>query len=616
MMDEDDEFTDGDEFEELSASALADGGKKCTIFLVDASPKMFEKYKNDDSESDCSFRRALKIVRLQMVNKAVTSTFGEYTCCILLNTQIKSHSIDHVYVMQEVEEVSAERIKELDQLLRSENILSAFKAIYGGHGHCDYSEALFLCIKRMTSRTPYFRKRTVYLLTNETNLFGANNQHRVAACKNADDLRSHNTEFLIFPLITENDTFVFNILEQFDPYVKKNFTNIGELEKDIPKKQYAHRNITGINFEFGNGLKFSVGIYSLLHSEKIPQPAALNAEKNEIMQRSHIYVNKETDEEVPVLDKEIILKRQIGGEVVNLSTDEVEKLRRLTPPGIVLLGFKPLSCLKITHHVRSSQFVYPLEKDILGSTRMYRTLYEVCMKQRKMIICRYTQKANVPPKLVALVPQASVAEDSSKDEFNSKFRYPGFHLIYLPFTEDKRDFSEQMTHPDGEWPAASKEQIEVAEKLVKKLTSGYFPEKFYNPVLQKHYKVVEALALDCDEIAEVQDQIQPYFAYDNFRKRVEKELDEFRSCLPSESCNSEQKFSKEAKKAGHISNTWNTKRKKSMDKSLLYLANNHLLEKMTVMQLKKKAVEELIHIKPHAKKADIIDAIQEHYRST
>lgn len=33
--------------------------------------------------------------------------------------------------------------------------------------------------------------------------------------------------------------------------------------------------------------------YSLLRPEKIPQPAILNAEKNEIMQRSHIYVNKE-----------------------------------------------------------------------------------------------------------------------------------------------------------------------------------------------------------------------------------------------------------------------------------------------------------------------------------
>ncbi|OZC11510.1 hypothetical protein X798_01368 [Onchocerca flexuosa] len=586
-MDEDDEFMDED-FGEVSA-LTEDGGKKCTIFLIDASAKMFEKYENDDSDNDCAFRRALKIMRLQMINKAVTSTPGEHTCCIFLNTQIKSHSIDHVYVMQEVGEVSAERIKELDKLLKSENILSSFKNICGGYGHCDYSEVLFLCIKRVTSRTPYFRKRIVYLFTNETNPFDTNNQHRISACKNADDLRSHDTEFLIYPLITEDDALVFSVLVNFD-------SNI------IPKKLYARRNIAGMDFEFGNGLKFSVGIYSLLRSEKIPQPAILDAEENEIMQRSHTYINKETGEEMPLLDKEIIRRRQIGGEIINLSADEIEKLRRLTSPGILLLGFKPLSCLKITHHVRSSQFVYPLEKDILGSVRMYCTLYEVCTKQKKMIICRYTQKANVPPKLVALVPQT---EDNLKGEFSSKFCYPGFHLVYLPFAEDKRDLSEQMTHPEGEWPTASKEQIEAARKLVKKLTTNYFPEKFYNPVLQRHYKVIEALALDYDEVPEIQDQIQPYFVRDDFRKRVEKELDEFRSLLP-DSCSSEQKSD----------TTWNTKKKKSRDESLLYLANNHLLEKITMTELKKKAAEELIPIKSNAKKTEIIDAIEKHYRST
>lgn len=60
-MDEDDEFMDDDDFGEASASALTDGGKKCTIFLIDASPKMFEKYENDDSDNDCAFRRALKV---------------------------------------------------------------------------------------------------------------------------------------------------------------------------------------------------------------------------------------------------------------------------------------------------------------------------------------------------------------------------------------------------------------------------------------------------------------------------------------------------------------------------------------------------------------------------
>lgn len=52
---EEDEFLD-DDFGE--ASVLSDGGKKCTIYVIDASPRMFEK--SVDS-NDCAFRRALKV---------------------------------------------------------------------------------------------------------------------------------------------------------------------------------------------------------------------------------------------------------------------------------------------------------------------------------------------------------------------------------------------------------------------------------------------------------------------------------------------------------------------------------------------------------------------------
>uniref|UniRef100_A0A183E088 Ku domain-containing protein n=1 Tax=Gongylonema pulchrum TaxID=637853 RepID=A0A183E088_9BILA len=428
------------------------------------------------------------------------------------------------------------------------DILSAFKEVCGGHGRCDYSEALFLCIKRITSRSPHFQKRVVYLFTNDVQPFGNNRQHCIAACKNADDLRSHNAEFSVYPLIPEDH-------EQLDPNVQKNFENISELENDIPRKQYARRNIAGLDFEIGNGVKFSVGIiprkqyarrniagldfeigngvkfsvgiYALLGTEKLPQPIVLDAEENEIVQRSHTYINKETGDEMPLLDREIIRRRQVGGETVDMSPDEIDKLRRITLPGLLLLGFKPLSCLKISHHIRCSQFVYPLEKEVLGSTLMYRTLYEVCMKQKKMMICRYTQKAN--------------------EEISSKFRYAGFHLVYLPYAEDKRDLSEQMTHPDGEWPKASKEQIEAARGFVKKLTASYFPEKFCNPVLQKHYKVIEALALDYAEMPEVKDQIQPYFVHDAFRKRVEKELDSYRTATLPDDYNPEEKKKKETK---------------------------------------------------------------------
>ncbi|VDM42657.1 unnamed protein product [Toxocara canis] len=543
----DDDFDDED-FE--GAYLLSDAGKKCTIFLVDGAPKMFEKYQHDgeDDSPDCAFRRALEIIRLQLVNKAVTSSSGEYTAIMFINTTNGSHNVDNVVVWQDVDLVNAERVKQVDSLLKSDDLLSTFTQICGGHGKCDYSEVLFLCIKRVTTHTPTFQKRVVYLFTNESNPFGSSKQHMVGAAKNADDLRKHGAEFAIFPLLSEDEEFGF----------------------DIPRKQYARRNISSIDFSLSSDVKLSVGIYSLIRSEKMPRPIALDAERNEIVQRSFIYTNKKTGEEMPLFDKEITRHQEVGGARVNMTAEEIEKLRRLTPPGLVLLGFKPISALKLSHHVRSSQYVYPLETQTLGSTRLYRALLEVCESRKKIIICRYTQKENTPPKLVALVPQsAAERKDDSKSKANEKFRYPGFHLVYMPFLEDKRDLSEQMSHPDGDWPKSNEEQVEAARNVIRKLTLNYFPEKFSNPVIQKHYKVIEAMALDLDEVPQVEDQIQ-----------------------------------KEAVKG---------KKMKYDEMSLEQLANNQQLKSLTVAQLKVKAAEVGIAVKASAKKNDVIEAIEHFY---
>jgi hypothetical protein len=53
--------------------------------------------------------------------------------------------------------------------------------------------------------------------------------------------------------------------------------------------------------------------------------------------------------------------------------------------------------------------------------------------------------------------------------------------------------------------AASQEQIDKAKEIVKKLRFNYTPERFENPVLQRHYANVEALALELDEPEETND---------------------------------------------------------------------------------------------------------------
>lgn len=52
---------------------------------------------------------------------------------------------------------------------------------------------------------------------------------------------------------------------------------------------------------------------------------------------------------------------------------------------------------------------------------------------------------------------------------------------------------------------ASPEQIDAAKEMLKKLQFTYTAESFENPVLQKHWRNIEALALDRDAPEEMVD---------------------------------------------------------------------------------------------------------------
>lgn len=100
-----------------------------------------------------------------------------------------------------------------------------------------------------------------------------------------------------------------------------------------------------------------------------------------------------------------------------------------------------------------SQYVFPQDDKIERSSKLYKALYKKCLERNLFILVRYTLKSNTTPKLAALVPQRGDQADDS--EPGEGVRYEGFHLVTLPFSEDKRDLSERM-EPLDEWPKGKK----------------------------------------------------------------------------------------------------------------------------------------------------------------
>ena len=76
-------------------------------------------------------------------------------------------------------------------------------------------------------------------------------------------------------------------------------------------------------------------------------------------------------------------------------------------------------------------------------------------------------------------------------------------MFYLPFADDIRKLKLPKTIP------ANEEQVEKAKQIVKKLRIRFDSRSFENPILQKHYAALQALALERDQVEAVPDYVLP-----------------------------------------------------------------------------------------------------------
>lgn len=145
----------------------------------------------------------------------------------------------------------------------------------------------------------------------------------------------------------------------------------------------------------------------------------------------------------------------------------------------------------------------------------------------KLVLCRWVARKGAPPRLVALLPQAE-----KLDEIGTQIKPPGFNMIILPFADDIRHL--RFNEDDEEEASAivaSHEQVDKAKALINKLAlPGRFdPDSYDNPVLQRHYANLQALALDQEPEGELVDCTMP--DYDRIKMKAERELNEFKEAI-------------------------------------------------------------------------------------
>ena len=194
---------------------------------------------------------------------------------------------------------------------------------------------------------------------------------------------------------------------------------------------------------------------------------------------------------------------KFGGEQITFTPEEVSNLRHFGDPGIRIIGFKPQSMLPIWANIRPSTFIYPSEDDYVGSTRVFSALQQKLLKDQKVGLAWFVARKNATPVIAALLPGAE-----KKDENGAQTIPPGMWLTPLPFADDIRQ------NPETNLIRAPEGLIDRMREVIQQLQlpkAIYDPQKYPNPALQWHYRILQAIALEEDLPEKPEDKTIPKY---------------------------------------------------------------------------------------------------------
>jgi len=570
------------------------------IFLVDASKAMFKENTNDNADFHCLFQLCIKVAKTTMQNKIISSERDLIGTVFFGSEKSENPSgFKNVFVYQNLDEPDASRILKLEDI--EENGIETFEETYGHNEGYSIRDALWTCQNLFATCKHNLGSRRVMLFTNNHDPHVNSPQLRRAAFTKANDLNETGIYLELMHLQNQGDTFDISrfyrdllyddedeINEVTDPAER-----MEELLRRVRAKEHKKRANRTIPFVLGDGLCLSVGIYNMVRS--CPKPSAVRLTKKdnaELKSNSKVYL---PDTGEVLMPQDMKKAQTYGGRRICFENDEVTQMKAIDPPGMTLMGFKPRSALKKYFHVKPASFIYPDERKIVGSTQAFSALLKKCLERDVTPICKYTPSRNSPPSFVTLLPQGE-----ELDQHKVQLTPPGFHLIHLPTADDFR----KVKYDDA--PRASTEQIDMAKEVIKKLKFRFNSEDFENPVLQKHWRNIEALALERDTVEDIEDHTMP--SEEQFEKRAGSALTNFKEIVFPHGYVPGGGAKKRA--APSVSTADKKAKLDALDAGAEARAGR--LGKLTVAILKDIIKKEAIHTTA-SRKNDLIDAINSHY---
>lgn len=488
--------------EEETGQVAQSPQKEEIVFLIDAGQSMFRPHGNNES----SFFMVLKAC-LSFIKTKILSADSDSIGIVLYNTNLKRNhmNFDSVFVLQELSQPDAPRIKELQGLIEEQKNR-------WGHGEALFVEALWLCHDLITqNKNPANRKILIFTDEDRPNANRPNDLQRTI--QRARDLAQQDILLELFPFNKPDRQFDFNsFFINIIPADEDNQGPITAIEKlddlttQMHMREYRKRKLGTINFALCPEMSISVSYYCMFRESKKPAPSKLHKKDNKKLKTVTSWICEESGKQLWA--HEVGNHYELGGNKVLFKKEEVNEIKNFDRPGLKLMGFKDRMRIKPYMNIRPSYFLYPEEGRVKGSSQVMHSLMVSMRKLGKVAIVRFIARAGALVRFGALIP----SEDP-----------PGFFLIFLPYADD-------MRNPEilkaSEEPAKPEEPlIASAAQMISNIQLGEFDIKsYYNPTIQHFFTNLEALALQEPKPKPIIDSLEPD---DEGLKRKEVFIEQF-----------------------------------------------------------------------------------------
>ena len=501
--------------------------KDIIIFLIDCNLSMHQEQKENSSQKITTPISTILKVMENFLKTKIISNQNDLFGIVLFNTTKSNNEMnfDGVNTLFKVEAPNAFNIKRIkimslncDPEINKMNYKKELNEIFSPIEeitNSNLNNALWIVHSLLKNYDKKIYKRRIFLFTDNDDPI-SNIQEKNICIQRAKDMNDSDITIELFPMNFDNKRFnLSNFYAQIIPYnsdedggndnllsIEQCTDRLRELTKRIRQKEIKKRTLGKCPFFLTNNTKIYMNVYSTVKRSNKGKIYTVDGKTNKLLKGLNSIQCKDTGTEL--YPEQVGTYQLYGNKRIIFSKEEMNKIKFFEEPGMKLLGFKSIESIKPYYNVHESYFIYPNELFSNGSGTLVDAMIKQMLNKNKCAIVKFVSREGSVVKICALMPQA---EKYDEDYFQTP---PGFNMIILPWADDIRSNSEIMAKYPKELPKVNEEQSELAKKIIKKMNISFDCRAFENVELQKFYSTLQALALEENNIEQVDDTMQPH----------------------------------------------------------------------------------------------------------